>query len=391
MPYEFISDTTKTLMEQHRVKEAIGFCERVIEEHPDRERKAIAYHDLAEIHFFLAGNGVASREANIAGLELLDSDLEKLVFNPEKAPSSIMKRIYSDFCEQIRTIAISYDEYEKYAGKTEGAGIRPKNAQEKRGIDVCKTNMANNAPWAEDLFNKVADYARHQACGQMASTLSVVIANRKQMRISGQDLNSHVLPGYGKAVIGLVIDHINFRGAKAWQTDMDDFAFIFDTARELIRECENDRNADPNVIEEVLAMLDREQAGLEAQLSSRRGGKPPRPSSAEIDAGFKKCLTETPFVRLREDDGSPQKERRQAPTKQFRRAPGVPQSSGIPQPPGCSVAIIIASVAVSIALWWWAVGTGEAKWYAVVLAVIATIFTLAPLPLHIKNISSKKK
>jgi len=60
-------------------------------------------------------------------------------------------------------------------------------------------------------------------------------------------------------------------------------------------------------------------------------------------------------------------------------------------PPGCSVAIVIASVFVSVVLWWWAIGQDNVKWYGVVVAVIFSIFTIAPLPLHIKNIFKKKK
>jgi hypothetical protein len=410
MAYEFISDTTKTLMEQHRVKEAMDFCERVISEHPFPERKAIAYRDLSEICFFLAGDGVTARKANEAGLKILDADLDGLVFHSKRAPSSIMKRVYSDLCEQIRTIAISYDEYEAYAEKTAKAGIRKKNSQEVRGLAVCEKNRSNNVPWYEDLFMKVSDYAAHQAAGQMASTLSVVIRYGREMRVKRDDLNSHVLPGYAQAILGLVAEHANACVSAGHRVDTQNCLYLIENAKELLRTCgeENARNVDSSVLEKVLAMLEKERSRIERQFETQQGNIP-HPTKDEIDAGFIKSVEGAPQIALREDDTPHPDPREDETPYSFLQGDETshfyPQEDEMPrkkqkqhiiferpsQPVGCSVGFIILSFIVTALAWWWAVGRGDVKWYGIIIAVILSLFTFGALPMHIKNIRAGKK
>jgi len=54
-----------------------------------------------------------------------------------------------------------------------------------------------------------------------------------------------------------------------------------------------------------------------------------------------------------------------------------PMSNKSDRPPGCSIAVLLIGLPASIALWWWAVGQGEVKWYGIVIAVIVSLFTLA--------------
>ncbi len=365
MEKDFINGTFLTLVEQHRIKEAADFCKRVCEEAPSPEFKCIALRNLSELHFFHTGDAVAARQANLDGLAILDANMD-LVFHSTHVSEKTMKRIYSDLCEQFRAMAISFDEYEEYAHKARA--VRQMNDTERRGLKAVADMRARDIPWKEDMFLRIGDYFQHQAFGQAASILSLILVYNRQLRINADDMNTHSLPGYAGAVFNLVAGHMNASRSKRWIIDENNLSFIIARAQEVVAECGESRTADPAVIESQQRVL-ADCAGELADRANAPGTPMANPTPGEIDADFPRRMSELTNIKLSMDDGtgSPQSgsQKRQNASQN-----GTQQQK---QPLGCLIIALIINLAGVGFLWYWAYGVGDTIWYKTALAVASSL------------------
>ena len=110
---DYINDTFIRLTQEGRIKDAVAFCECVGKEAPYVELRCVALKNLAECHFFFTGDGEACREANLRGLKLMEDNPE-ILEGTEHMAKPLATRMYSDFCEQFRAVAVSFEEYEEH-------------------------------------------------------------------------------------------------------------------------------------------------------------------------------------------------------------------------------------------------------------------------------------
>ncbi|MDR1880925.1 MAG: hypothetical protein LBQ78_08330 [Tannerellaceae bacterium] len=355
MEKDFINGTFLTLVEQKRVKEVVDFCERVAAEAPFPELKCIALRNLSEAHFFLTGDVAAARKANEEGLAILDGNME-LVNHSPKVPPQIMKRIYSDLCEQIRAMAASMEEYEQYAHKPKA--VRSLNATEKRGLAAIKEMRENGIQWKEDLFGRIDGYYPvngekvEDGLGQAASLLLLAIENRRSLRLDRTDLN-YAIQQYANAICELVDSHLAFCEAKHQKADAANYLFILKKAISVVSSCEDDRNADKATIDRHLEQLNTVASDIERRCHASHAPSP-EPTKEDIDKYFPYRMNELRYGRVNiQDTDRPQKSMT-----------------------GCLVIQLIVSLAITSWLWYVVIGKGNTAWYTIVPAIFFTLSTL---------------
>jgi hypothetical protein len=358
MEKNFIIETIGTLIDQKRVKEAVDFCERVIEEVPLPELKCLALLNLSEIHFFLTGDAVAARKANEDGLAILDENNMDLVFNSKRVSAPKMKRVYSDLCEQIRAIAISIDEYDKYAHKPKA--VRPLNPTEIKGLDGIKKMREKGIPWKEDMFNRADDYFNHAAYGQAASIYQLLIENenRRNLRLDRTDLN-FAIQQYSNAFCGLLDNHLGYCEANHQKPDAYNYTFILEKAISVVESCKDDRLADAATIERHLEILNKIMSDIENRCNYS-GGHSPQPTKGQID--------------------------RELPS-QMEALCNLQINKGISQKPktGCFVVQFLIGLAGASWFWYSIIGKSDTAWYNIVGAIFLSFYTLGSLSGAIRN------
>jgi hypothetical protein len=277
MEQDYVNGTLLTLIEERRVGDAIAFCRLVAEKAPAPEFRCLAFRNLSEVCFFFAGDGQAARQANLDGLAILDGDMSLIDHSPH-IPEALMRRLYSDLCEQIRTLSLSLEEYELYANKP--AAVRPLNQTELRGLAVAQQLRDQGIRWMEDMFNRVQGYypqgqptAKADGLGQACSILSLILENRRSLRTNRVDLN-FAIQQLGFASGDLVRRHLADCSARNLPVDPDQYLFILDRVQALFAECGKEPIADTATVEGISSDLEgvRSQVLESAQANAPTSG-----------------------------------------------------------------------------------------------------------------------
>jgi hypothetical protein len=286
----------------------------------------------------------------------------------------------------------------------------------------------------ENQFNLIGDYSRHDAFGQAGSLLSVIIVHRRQMRVTADDLNTHVLPGYTQAILALVSHHINQLTSRQRRVDMTNYGFIVNTAQQLVEACRDDRNADEQVVDRCLDELSRGWRDMQGAVGP--GGAEQHPTPAEINRRFDQEIAGMAHTVIREkvvgdksvgrDDGTSQPDAAGPGPSEASGAPGrpgpapsrpspapttpTPARPAPPRPapvrpgttgrPGASVGpqpslvapfiVMLICLAICGALWWW-VFAGPQRWWEIIIATLASLFLLAPVPLMLIGLHQRRQ
>ena len=394
MEKDFVNGTFITLgMDQRRIAEAQAFCDRLIAEAPYDEIRAIAYKNLSELHFFFTGNGMAARAANEAGLAILDNNMD-LVFHSKHFSVEIMKRVYSDLCEQIRPLSLSIDEYEKYAFKCKRAGIRDLSATERNGLKVIEDMRNRGIPWKEDIFGRVGGYINNNkgqsGFGQVASILSVVFENCRSLELNRDDLNVYSIPAYVGAILNLVVDHYNTCLSRREKPDFDNYRFIIERAIQTLDDCKKNRLADPVLIEMQKDNFRNEVIQFEQKAQSAIGSIP-RPAKNEIDEAFPermKSLENECFFQDTGDSfscqfcGHPNSRQSIVCTKCNKPIKNMPRAK---IPPGCIIPMMLVPLGVAGYFWYTILITKSSGFWSWMLAIVCSLMFFNTITTVIKN------
>ena len=255
---DYINDTFIRLTEEGRIQDAVRFCERVAEEAPYVEFRCIALKNLAECHFFMTGDGEACREANLRGLQLMEEHPEILEGTDHMA-KPLVQRMYSDFCEQFRSVAVSFEEYEAHCEKP--LRVRVQNATEKRGLEAVEQLKSQNAGWIENMFILLDQYfpqaqtmSANAAAAQGSCLTLLILLNRRKLRTKPLDVN-FALQQYMNCTIANVEKLIQNNGKKQMPVDADQLLYLFDRASSIIETFRGDRQADQPTVEKCLESL----------------------------------------------------------------------------------------------------------------------------------------
>ena len=254
---DFINDTFLKLTQEGRIADAVAFCERVAEEAPAVEFQCVALKDLAECHFFITGDGEACREANLRGLKLMEEHPEMLEGTPHMA-RHLIRRLYSDFCEQFRSVAVSFEEYEEYCEKP--LKVRKRNATEKRGLEAVEELKSQNAGWKENMFNLLdqffpqAQLISTGAAAQGSCMAQLILLNRRKLRTQPLDVNFSIQQ-YLNCTVANADKIIQNCEKRRMPLDEDQLLFLFDRASRLIETLRSDRQADQPTVEICLEKL----------------------------------------------------------------------------------------------------------------------------------------
>ena len=255
---DYINDTFIRLTEECRILDAVRFCERLAEEAPYVEFQCIALKNLAECHFFMTGDGEACREANLRGLRLMEEHPE-ILEGTEHMAKPLVQRMYSDFCEQFRSVAVSFEEYEEYCEKP--LRVREQNATEKRGLKAVEQLKSQNAGWIENMFLLLEQYfpqaqtmTANAASAQGSCLTQLILLNRRKLRTKPLDIN-FALQQYMNCTIANVEKLIQTCGRNKVPADADQLLFLFDRASSVIEPFRDDRQADQPTLEKCLESL----------------------------------------------------------------------------------------------------------------------------------------
>ena len=255
---DYINDTFLRLTEEGRVRDAIAFCEMVAEKAPSVEFRCIALKDLAECHFFLTGDGEACREANLRGLRLMEENPE-ILEGTEHMARGLVRRMYSDFCEQFRGVAVSFEEYEEYCEKP--LRVRERNAAEKRGLKAVEQLKSQNAGWKENMFILLDNYfpqsqwgGQAPAAAQAACQAQLILLNRRKLRTQPLDVN-FALQQYMNCSVAAVENLVSKAEENKLPPVFEQLSFILDRASALIEGFRGDRQADQPTVETCLEKL----------------------------------------------------------------------------------------------------------------------------------------
>ena len=254
---DYINDTFIRLTEEGRILDAIRFCERVAEEAPCVEFQCIALKNLAECHFFMTGDGEACREANLRGLALMEAHPE-ILEGTEHMAKHLAERMYSDFCEQFRSVAVSFEEYEEHCEKP--LRVRSQNAVEKRGLKAIEQLKSQNAGWIENMFILLEQYfpqaktTTNAAAAQGSCLAQLILLNRRKLRTKPLDIN-FALQQYMNCTVANAEKLIQTCGKNKVPADADQLLFLFDRASSIIGSFRNDRQADQPTVEKCLESL----------------------------------------------------------------------------------------------------------------------------------------
>ena len=256
---DYINDTFLRLTEEGRIRDAVAFCERVAEEAPYAEFRCIALKDLAECHFFMTGDGEACREANLRGIRCMEEEYPEILEGTEHMARDLVQRMYSDFCEQFRSVAVSFEEYEEYCEKP--LKVREQNAAERRGLMAVEELKSENAGWKENMFQSMDQYfpqdqaaASNAAAPQAACLAQLILINRRKLRTQPLDVN-FAMQQYTYAVVGCVEKLIQESGKMNFPPDADQLCFLFDRVQTLIETMRSDRQADQPTVDACLQKL----------------------------------------------------------------------------------------------------------------------------------------
>ena len=205
---DYINDTFIRLTQEGRIKDAVSFCERAAREAPYVEFQCIALKNLAECHFFYTGDGEACREANLRGIRLMEENPE-ILEGTEHMAKHLITRMYSDFCEQFRSVAVSFEEYEEHCGKP--LRVRTQNAVEKRGLNAVEQLKSQNAGWIENMFLLLEQYfpqaqtmTSNAAAAQGSCQAQLILLNRRKLRAKPLDINFALQQEFDFLMCGLV-------------------------------------------------------------------------------------------------------------------------------------------------------------------------------------------
>ncbi len=255
---DYINDAFIRLTEEGRIRDAVALCERVAEEAPCVEFRCMALKNLAECHFFMTGDGEACREANLRGLRLMEEHPEILEGTPHMA-RDVVRRMYSDFCEQFRSVAVSFEEYEEHCEKP--LRVRERNATEKRGLKAVEELKSKNAGWIENMFLLLESYFpqaqtmnANAAAAQGSCLTQLILLNRRKLRAKPLDVN-FAIQQYMNCTVANVEKLIQACGRKKVPPDAGQLLFLFDRASALIETLRNDRQADQPTVEICLEKL----------------------------------------------------------------------------------------------------------------------------------------
>lgn len=271
---DYINDTFIQLTNEGRIKDAVAFCERVAEEAPYVEFRCIALKNLAECHFFMTGDGDACREANLRGLRLMEENEEILEGTPHMS-RELVRRMYSDFCEQFRSVAVSFEEYEEYCDKP--LKVRERNATERRGLKAVEQLKSKNAGWKENMFILLDQYfpqsqwsGRVPAAAQAACQAQLILLNRRKLRTQPLDVN-YAMQQYQNCIVAAVENLISKAEENGRYPVEDQICFLFDRAEEVIESLRNDRQADLPTVETCLRNLAGARSHVENLCSDYKG------------------------------------------------------------------------------------------------------------------------
>ena len=262
---DYINDTFIRLTQEGRIKDAVAFCERVAAEAPCVEFRCMALKNLAECHFFMTGDGEACRDANLRGLRLMEEHPE-ILEGTEHMPREVTRRMYSDFCEQFRSVAVSFEEYEEHCEKP--LRVRARNAVEKRGLEAVEELRSKNAGWVENMFLLLEQYfpqaqtkTGNAAAAQGSCLAQLILLDRRILRTKPLDVN-FALQQYMNCTVANVEKLIQTCGKNQFPPDAEQLLFLFDRAASIIGTFRDDRQADQPTMEKCLEML----AGARAQV-----------------------------------------------------------------------------------------------------------------------------
>ena len=267
---DYINDTFIRLTREGRLRDAVRFCERVAEEAPYVEFRCIALKNLAECHFFMTGDGEACREANLRGLRLMEEHPEILEGTKHMA-KPLVRRMYSDFCEQLRSVAVSFEEYEEHCDKP--LRVRAQNAAEKRGLQAVEQLKSQNAGWIENMFLLLEQYfpqtqtTADAAPAQGSCLAQLILLNRRKLRAKPLDIN-FALQQYMNGTVANIEKLIQSCGQNKTPPDADQLLFLFDRASSVLEDFQNDRQADQPTVETCLKNLADARTAVE-RLCSR--------------------------------------------------------------------------------------------------------------------------
>ena len=263
---DYINDTFIRLTEEGRIRDAVAFCERVAEEAPCVEFQCMALKNLAECHFFMTGDGEACREANLRGLSLMEEHPE-ILDGTEHMPPEVTRRMYSDFCEQFRSVAVSFEEYEEHCEKP--LRVRTQNAAEKRGLKAVEQLKNQNAGWIENMFILLEQYfpqaqtmTANAAASQGSCLAQLILLNRRKLRTKPLDVN-FALQQYMNCTVANAEKIIQTCGKSKFPPDAEQLLFLFDRASSIIGAFLDDRQADRPTVEKCLEMLAGARAHVE--------------------------------------------------------------------------------------------------------------------------------
>ena len=256
---DYINDTFIRLTDEGRIRDAVAFCERVAEEAPYPEFRCIALKNLAECHFFLTGDGEACREANLRGLRIMEENPELLEGTPHMN-RELLRRMYSDFCEQFRSVAVSFEEYEEHCEKP--LRVRQRNAVEKRGLRAVEELKSKNAGWKENMFILLDRYFPQSqwmseevpAAAQAACQAQLILLNRRKLRTQPLDVN-FAMQQYMNCSEALAFNLVSKAEQNSYSPVADQITFVLDRAADLIESLRKDRQADQPTVETCLEKL----------------------------------------------------------------------------------------------------------------------------------------
>ena len=310
---DYINDTFIRLTEEGRIRDAVAFCEMVADSAPSVEFQCIALKDLAECHFFMTGDGEACREANLRGLQLMEENPEILEGTPHM-DRKLVRRMYSDFCEQFRSVAVSFEEYEEHCEKP--LKVRERNATEKRGLEAVANLKSQNAGWKENMFLLLDNYfpqtgimTPNTAPSQGSCLAQLILLNRRKLRTVPLDVNFSIQQ-YMNCTLANVEKLIQNCGAKKVPPDADQLLFMIDRASALIETMRDDRQADQPTVEICLEKLADTREHVENLCSGsairselmRAERRPDYLTLGKITEGFEEQMYALRDVRLRDVD-----------------------------------------------------------------------------------------
>lgn len=310
---DYINDTFIRLTEEGRIRDAVAFCERVAEEAPCVEFQCIALKDLAECHFYMTGDGEACREANLRGLRLMEEHPE-ILEGTEHMAKPLVQRMYSDFCEQFRSVAVSFEEYEEHCEKP--LRVRAQNATEKRGLKAVEQLKSQNAGWIENMFNLLEQYfpqaqtmTANAAAAQGSCLTQLILLNRRKLRTKALDVN-FALQQYMYCTIANVEKLIQTCGKNKTPAAADQLLFLFDRASSIIEDFRDDRQADQPTVETCLKNLADARTAVEqfcgrddlhVELSNALS-RPDYLTFTKLEANFDREMRALQDVNLKEVD-----------------------------------------------------------------------------------------